>query len=104
MAVKTKTCSSHIKLVKHEFVKCIEIYNKFINWVIGEFDLYLKIESKDLKVYFPSGWFQIGFFIDASDGIMIEIKIEGKSKVTCEILMNRLEGIFRQVLNCELSF
>ena len=51
---------SKYNLVKIELVEDLRIYNKFINWVIGEFDLYLKNdESKELKVYFSYGWFSV---------------------------------------------
>lgn len=38
--------------IKYENIKTIEIYNKFLNWIKGEFDLYLIEELDGLIVYF----------------------------------------------------
>ena len=31
------------------------IYNKFLNWISGEFDLYPQDESEGLKIFLPEG-------------------------------------------------
>ena len=36
--------NSHYNIIKYENIKTIDIYNTFINWVRGEFDLYLMEE------------------------------------------------------------
>mgnify|MGYP003634835327 CR=1 FL=1 len=92
--------SSYYNLIKIESVKNLRVYNKFINWIIGEFDLYLKNdESKKLKVYFPNGCFSIGSFNNENEKIYIQIKIQAKSRVTCEILMDRILSIHSHVLH-----
>lgn len=91
--------STRFELVKIEPAKNLGIYNKFKNWVIGEFDLYLMNESEDLKVYFPNGWFSIrNFYNNDSETLFVEIKIEGKSKIANEIMLNRLLCIYDQVV------
>ncbi|MFD0991183.1 hypothetical protein ACFQ1R_13830 [Mariniflexile jejuense] len=95
----TNTKSTCYKLDKITEVKSILVCNKFVNWVIGEFDLYLKNESEELKVYFPNGWFCVRSFIKGDQFYFVEIKIEGKSKIACEILMIRLIRILDQVVN-----
>ncbi|WP_445732518.1 hypothetical protein [Mariniflexile sp.] len=91
--------SPRYKLVKIEHVNNLGVYNKFINWIIGEFDLYLKNnESKQLKVYFPNGWFSIGSFKSDNEEICIRIKVEGKSKIACEILMERILNTYSHVV------
>lgn len=72
------------------------ICSKFINWIIGEFDLFLKEEnSKVLKVYFPNGSFSIDCFQDIE--VAAAIKVEGKSKVICEEIMNQIMKIYKHV-------
>tara|TARA_R110002049_G_scaffold279949_1_gene459067 strand:- start:18698 stop:19018 length:321 start_codon:yes stop_codon:yes gene_type:complete len=95
----TDTKSSYYKLEKTIQVNNILVCDKFINWVIGEFDLYLKNESEELKVYFPNGWFCVKSFIKENRFFFIEIKIQGKSKVASEILMVRLIRILDQVVD-----
>ncbi|MDO5986763.1 hypothetical protein Q4Q39_05015 [Flavivirga amylovorans] len=92
------TTLSIFELIKIEPVKSIEVYNRFINWVTGEFDLYLKNKSKELKVYFPNGWFSIGCFKNENQQINIKIKVKGKSKIACQKIMNQLELIYHHVL------
>ena len=90
---------SHFKLKKVEVINNIAIYNKLINWGIGEFDLYLKNESKKLKIYFPNGWFSISCFKNFENKDVIEIKVEGKSKVACDRFMMRLVNIYNYIFN-----
>ncbi|GGK34126.1 hypothetical protein GCM10007962_30690 [Yeosuana aromativorans] len=91
----SNTNSSCFELVKVEPVKSLDIYNKFVNWVIGEFDLCLREEgSEELKVYFPNGCFCIGSFkIDNDERVYIGIKVIGKSRIVCEKIMAQLNHI-----------
>jgi hypothetical protein len=89
---------SHFRHKKVEIIKIKGIYERLINWVSGEFDLYLKNESGILKVYFPNGWFSIRNFKDENDKELIEIKVEGKSRIACQKIMNQLECIYNHVV------
>jgi hypothetical protein len=94
------TKSTCFELIKIAPAKNLDIYNKFTNWVIGEFDLYLMNESDDLKVYFPNGWFSIrNFYTNNNEALFVEIKIEGKSKITNKIMLKRLLCIYDQVVS-----
>jgi len=73
-----------------------KVYNKFINWVRGEFDLYLISESTKLDVYFPNGMFSIGKIPDKN--INIEINIKSSSESTCNNMMNQLQSIYNHVV------
>ena len=44
--------SSYYNFIKYENIKNIEIYDKFLNWIKGEFDLYQMEEMNGLIVYF----------------------------------------------------
>ncbi|MDO7172663.1 hypothetical protein [Mariniflexile sp. AS56] len=86
----------HLKKV--EAIKNNGVYNKMINWVIGEFDLYLKNESENLKVYFPNGWFSIRCIKSENNKDLLEINVEGKSRIACERIMFRLDSIYNHVV------
>lgn len=74
------------------------VFSRFVNWVTGEFDLFLQDEnSKGLKVYFPDGYFSIGHFENADIEFGVEMKVEGKSKVTCQGMMNQLMQIYKHL-------
>ncbi|PKQ44184.1 hypothetical protein [Confluentibacter flavum] len=88
----------HFRLKKVEIIKNHGVYDRMVNWVSGEFDLYLKDESDILKVYFPNGWFLIKSFNDENNKKVIEIKVEGKSRKGCQRMMNQLERIYNHVL------
>jgi hypothetical protein len=90
--------TSRAKLKKQETSKTNGVYEKLINWVTGEFDLYLKNESETLKVYFPNGWFSIRNFKNENDKEFIEIKVEAKSKIACQQMMKQLEHIYNRVI------
>lgn len=92
------TKSSVIEMKKFVLVKNINVYHKFINWVVGEFDLYLKNESQELKVHYPNGWFSIRCFNSPNIDLKVEINLIGKSKIACDILMQRILGIHEQVV------
>ena len=56
-------------------------------------------ESKELKIYFPNGFFEIELFSGDRDVIaVIQIKVSGKSRTTCEKIMIQLENIYQHVL------
>ena len=65
----------------------------------GEFDLYLNSESDILKVYFPNGWFSIRNLKNENKKELIEIKVEGKSRIECQKIMNQLECIYNHVVH-----
>ncbi|WP_299557313.1 hypothetical protein [Seonamhaeicola sp.] len=82
---------------QNEYMENTEVYERYINWVSGEFDLYQKQESKALKVYFPNGWFVIRRLNKSNEGFVMEIKVEGKSKLACEQVKLRLKSIYDHV-------
>jgi hypothetical protein len=95
----SKTKSTLFKLKKLEPIKSSSIYNMFINWVIGEFDLYLMHEYKKLKVYFLNGHFYMEKFVDDKSHLNIRILVEGKSKKACQKIMMQLENLYQHVVS-----
>ncbi len=91
---------SSFQVVKSEELIGPDIHYMFINWVIAEFDLYLKSEDEVLKVHFPNGWFSIKSFISNDGNTKLEIKVEGKSKTACKKVANQLENVYNHVIYC----
>ncbi|MBG6062324.1 hypothetical protein IWX83_002122 [Flavobacterium sp. CG_9.1] len=86
--------SPYYNIIKYEKVKTIEVCNKFINWLSGEFDLYQKDESDGLKVFYPNGWFSVEIIDNHPQHIEILIFIKSK---TLEIGLKKatqIEAIF----------
>ena len=63
------------QLIKKESFTNIFLYNKFLNWVSGEFDLLLQDESNNLKIFFPNAQLHIKKTTQSSNPIIIEIYI-----------------------------
>ncbi|WP_282073601.1 hypothetical protein [Polaribacter atrinae] len=93
----------YLILKKVQDNKSNDVYERFVNWVAGEFDLYLMNESENLKVYFPNGEFRISNFNNKVNKRFIEIKVEGRSEKICQNMMMRLEMLLNHVLNYEYN-
>ena len=89
----------YFNLKKEEIIKTNGVYERFVNWVTGEFDLNLKQESETLKVYFPNGWFSIVSHKNEKEQKVIQINVNGKSKIACEKIMIQLEHIYNHVVS-----
>jgi len=88
--------------IKHESVDGIEAYEKFLNFVKGEFDLFQKEEINGLKVYFPNGWFIVEILKETESNIEFKINIKSKtlkSGKVVEAKINALNKLFNNVLD-----
>ncbi|MFC5683119.1 hypothetical protein ACYE2N_04210 [Flavobacterium sp. MAHUQ-51] len=95
---KIKIKSSRFQIEEIVELKNNVVFERFINWVMGEFDLFLQDEDeKKLKVYFPNGWFSIDYFQNTDIKIGVAIKVEGKSKVINQEIMNQLMQIYIRI-------
>ncbi len=95
--------NSHYNIIKYENIKTIDTYNTFINWVRGEFDLYLMEELDGLKVHYPNGWFSIKVLSESEKEINIIIQIKSKTldsglKIEAQIktIYSHLNQIFKK--------
>lgn len=79
---------------RYENIKNIEIYNQFLNWLKGEFDLYLMDELDGLKVYYPNGLFSVRLFSENEKDFSIEIKIISKTLETANQMAAKIEAIY----------
>jgi hypothetical protein len=78
------TTPYHHVIRKASFTSAIH-YNKFLNWISGEFDLFLQDESNGLQVFFPNGKFNIKNIKKTTNSIIAEINIE------CKVLQNGVD-------------
>lgn len=68
-------------------------YNTFINWVSGEFDLYLQDNSKGLDVFFPEGKFHIeNEYVNGN--IIANITLESKILEKGFIIFNKIMSVY----------
>lgn len=70
------------------------MYHQFINWVAGEFDLYLKDDSKGLKVFIPNGLIVVK---EKSEKSNITIEVKSNSLKKSEELTNKLNNLFARL-------
>ena len=93
--------NSHYNIIKYENIKTIDIYNTFINWVRGEFYLYLMEELDGLKVYYPNGWFSITVLSESEKELNIIIQIKSKtldSGLKIEAQIKKIYSHLNQIL------
>ena len=57
--VETSYNAPFYQLNKKAFFDTKNKYNTFLNWISGEFDLFLQDESNGLSIFFPDGKFHI---------------------------------------------
>jgi hypothetical protein len=74
-------------------------YNKFINWVSGEFDLYLQDKSNGLDVFFPNGKLNIKKAIDQDNTLVAKINFESKLQNQGTDIINKIMALYNQLVN-----
>ncbi len=70
--------SPYHQLIRKTTFSSSKRYHKFINWVSGEFDLYLQDESNGLHVFFPEGKFHIKSDTENDTPVIAEIHLKSK--------------------------
>ena len=89
----------YYKLIHKESVGNLEMYLKLINWVSGEFDVYLQDESSSLVIYYPSGWLSIKCNLQRETKIIVEFTVISKSKKSCQNMFIQLAIIYNHMRN-----
>ncbi|KAB1067572.1 hypothetical protein F6U93_09800 [Tamlana haliotis] len=79
------------------------MYNKFLNWVSGEFELFLQDDNYGLKVYFPQGHLNIRLVQSHSTNIYFEIYVKSKNRPLGTRIHNQALDVLNQVYNVEKS-
>ncbi|TNJ45269.1 hypothetical protein KFZ70_06860 [Tamlana fucoidanivorans] len=87
--------------VWHEIVKIshTDLYYKLINWLSGEFDLFLQDNHSQFTVFFPNGWFKISVRQTHSKRITIDILVNSKRKKSGLKMNNHVHQILTHVLS-----
>jgi hypothetical protein len=78
---------------RYEKIEKIEFYYQFINWLKGEFDLYLMEELDGLKVYYPNGLFSVKLFSKNENDFSMELKIKSKTLKSANQIDAEIETI-----------
>jgi hypothetical protein len=85
-------------ITRYEKIENIEFYYQFLNWLKGEFDLYLMEELDGLKVYYPNGLFSVKLFSKNENDLSIEIKIRSKTLKSAHQVSSKIE-----IIHCSLK-
>ena len=80
-------------------IETISFYKQFINWVIGEFDLYQIEESEGLTIHFPNGCLKINVSFKSEDCINIIIKIKSKTLSDGKKVENQINTLQSKLKN-----
>jgi hypothetical protein len=94
--VETSFIAPYHQLNKKVFFNSSNSYHTFINWVSGEFDLFLQDDFNGLMVYFPGGSFHIknDAYIEP---IVAEINMESKNIENGQIIFNKIISLYNLV-------
>lgn len=84
--------------ISYEKIESMEFYNQFLNWLKGEFDLFLMEELEVLKVHFPNGCFSVTLITENEMDLSVEVKIKSKTIETANLMAAKIETI-----NCHLK-
>lgn len=83
--------------IKRESIDSKQLYNKFLNWISGEFDLYLQEELNGIEVFFPNGKFSIKAIEEKKKNIEIEINLRSKDLKSINTIGNQIISIHHQI-------
>ena len=86
-------------ITRYEKTESIEFYDQFLNWLRGEFDLYLMEEFDGLKVYYPNGLFSVKLFSKNENDLFIEIEIRSKTLKSVNEVSSKIETVYAHLKN-----
>ncbi len=75
------------------------LYEKFLNWISGEFDLYLQDEQNGLVVFFSNGRFSIKKVAEDKENIEIEINVKSKNLTIGNSIANQIMSVHNHLEN-----
>jgi hypothetical protein len=88
---------------RKEKFNSIKNYYKFLNWIQGEFDLFFMDDSKDLKVYYPNGWFTIKILEGNTENTYFEICVKCKSKKNGIKIFENIQTVYRNLIKISVD-
>ncbi|WP_298530949.1 hypothetical protein [uncultured Algibacter sp.] len=93
--------SNYLKLESTKKITNRSLFNKYLNWVSGEFELYLQEHSNGLKVYFPGGLLIIQSIESNSNEVKFKIVVSSKNKQNALSIKNTAETILSHLILLE---
>ncbi|WP_067147867.1 hypothetical protein [Pseudotamlana agarivorans] len=68
--------------LKTESLPMVSQYSKLLNWLDGEYELYLRTYNpgSDIVIYFPTGFLEIKSRAKVEETVFFEIHIKAKNK------------------------
>ena len=90
---------SYYELTHTESIPCKALYEKFLNWVSGEFELYLQDKLNGLQIFYPGGFIYINE-LDTNNTYNVGFKIVVKSKYQQKGIQikNQLSAILSHII------
>ena len=71
---------SYYELTHTESIPSKALYEKFLNWVSAEFELYLQDKLDGLKIFYPGGYFYITETVRSNNVVNYKIIVRNKYK------------------------
>lgn len=88
---------SNYKWVKRKSLANIHLYNKYINWLSGEFDLYLQDTLNGLDIFFPGGKLNVNSVSKTKEDVVLEINLTCKNKSLGTTITDKVNSIHKQL-------
>lgn len=96
--INTSFSAPYYQLIRKMVFASSKHYYKFINWIRGEFDLYLQDETNDLQVFLPGCRFNIKHIKGNNDIIIAQINIKSKASDHGNAIINQIMSIYNLLL------
>ena len=90
---------TYYELTHIESIPNKALYEKFLNWVSGEFELFLQDRINGLQIFFPGGYFYITEIGTNHNIIGFKIIIKSKYKQKGVQINNQVYAILNHTLN-----
>tara|TARA_R110000868_G_scaffold136776_1_gene349844 strand:+ start:19446 stop:19781 length:336 start_codon:yes stop_codon:yes gene_type:complete len=95
--------TQYFELTNTESIPNKRLYKKFINWVSGEFELFLQDNLHGLQIFFPGGWFNINEIETDKDAFEFEIVVKSKYEQKGIQINVQLKAILNHILKLKLT-
>jgi len=89
---------SYYELTHTESVPSKALYEKFLNWVSAEFELYLQDKLHGLKIFYPGGYFYITEAERSNNDVNFKIIVKNKYRQKGVQINNQVNAILGHVI------
>lgn len=94
---------SYFKLENTASVPNKKEFDKFLNWLSGEFELYLQEHSNGFKIYFPGGWLAIHETEHHASVINFNIVVKSKYQQKAMLISNQIHATLAHLLSLKTN-